>query len=72
MTNYQAEIPDMFEPGVDVETYASLDELHDKCAYYLIHEDERQKIAQNGYAKTKAMHTVELRMHEMISKMLGE
>ncbi len=71
MTNYQSEIPEIYEPGVDIETYSSLDELHEKCAYYLAHEEERQKIAKNGYEKTKAKHTVEIRMHDMIAKMLG-
>lgn len=57
MTNYQEEINDMFVIGQDLEAYSSLEELIDKCAYYLSHEDERAAIARNGYEKVKATHT---------------
>ena len=57
MTNYQEELNDMFVIGQDLEAYSSLDELIDKCAYYLSHEDERAAIARNGYERVKAYHT---------------
>ena len=71
MTNYQAEIPDLFEIGVDMETYGSLEELVDKCSYYLTHEDERQQIALNGYRKVKEHHGYVNRMVEMV-RMVAE
>ena len=57
MTNYQEELNDMFVIGQDLEAYSSLEELIDKCAYYLSHEDERAAIARNGYDKVRASHT---------------
>ena len=66
MTNYQAEIPEIFEIGVDLESYGSLEELADKCSYYLTHEDERRQIALNGYRKVKEYHGYVNRMVEMI------
>lgn len=66
MTNYQAEIPELFEIGVDLEAYSSLEELVDKCSYYLTHEDERMQIALNGYRKVKEYHGYVNRMVEMI------
>ena len=66
MTNYQAELTDYFEIGKDLEAYSSLDELIDKCAYYLTHEDERKKIALQGYETVKQFHTYPLRITEMI------
>ena len=66
MTNYQAEIPELFEIGVDLEAYSSLEELVDKCSYYLTHEDERRQIALNGYRKVKEYHSYVNRMVEMI------
>ena len=68
MTNYQAEIPEMFEIGVDLEAYSSLEELVDKCSYYLTHEEERQQIAWNGYRKVKEYHGYVNRMVEMVKK----
>lgn len=66
MTNFQAEVPEIFQIGVDLEAYGSLEELVDKCSYYLTHEDERQQIALNGYRKVKEYHTYVNRMVEMI------
>lgn len=67
MTNYQSELTEYFDIGVDLESYSSLEELADKCSYYLTHEDERRMIAQNGYEKVCALHTYPHRIREMIS-----
>lgn len=70
MTNYQAEIPEIFEIGVDLEAYGSREELIDKCTYYLTHEEERRQIALNGYRKVKEYHGYVNRMVEMIKKVM--
>lgn len=70
MTNYQDELNDMFQIGVDLEAYTSIDELIDKCDYYLNHDDERKKIAVNGYNKVKDNYTYYHRVLEMIKKMV--
>lgn len=70
LTNYQAEIPEYFEIGRDLETYESMEELEQKVQYYLTHEDERSEIAIRGYEKVAMHHTYELRIAEMI-KILG-
>lgn len=67
MTNFQEELPDYFDIGVDLEAYSGMEELVDKCAYYLEHEDERKQIALNGYQKVCARHTYTHRMKEMIA-----
>lgn len=66
LTNYQAEIPDYFEIGKDLETYESMEELEQKVQYYLLHEDERLEIAINGCEKVAKFHTYEQRIAEMI------
>ena len=66
LTNYQAELPDYFEIGRDLETYSSMEELEEKVRYYLSHEEERIEIAVNGYEKTVKHHTYEARIAEMI------
>ena len=70
MTNFQAEIPEIFEIGVDLEAYGSLEELVDKCSYYLTHEDERRQIALNGYRKVKEYHGYVNRMVEMVKAVM--
>ncbi len=66
LTNYQAEIPDYFEIGKDLEAYESMEELEQKIQYYLTHEEERLQIAINGYEKVARFHTYEQRIAEMI------
>lgn len=66
MTNYQAELPEYFEIGKDLETYGSMEELLDKCNYYLQHEEERIRISVNGYEKVKQFHTYDKRIQTMI------
>lgn len=67
ITNYQPEIAEMFEDGVDLVMYSSVPDLLDKIAYYLEHEDERKAIALNGYNKVMAEHTCEKRLEQMLS-----
>ena len=66
LTNFQSEIPEYFEIGTDLETYASEEELSEKCQYYLTHEEERKQIAENGYRKVKEFHSLEQRLAEMM------
>lgn len=66
MTNYQTELTDYFEIGKDLETYSSMEELVDKCAFYFEHEDIRKEIALNGYEKMKQHHTYPHRIAEML------
>lgn len=65
MCNLQEELFDHFIPGQDLETFSSIEELVDKCEFYLSHEDIRQKIALSGYEKVKAHHTYALRMKSL-------
>ena len=71
LTNYQAEIPDYFEIGKDLETYESMEELEEKIRYYLTHEEERVEIAINGYETVARYHTYEIRLAQML-KVLTE
>lgn len=68
MTNYQEELEDMFVIGEDLECYDGLDELIDKCRYYLSHEEERSAIARRGCEKVCAAHTHIHRMNEMLKR----
>ncbi len=70
MSNYQPELTEHFEIGVDMEAYASMEELVEKCAYYLEHEDIRQQIARNGYQKVAHGHTYIHRLKKMIETIL--
>ncbi|MGN0436806.1 MAG: DUF3880 domain-containing protein, partial [Wujia sp.] len=57
ITNYQPEVLDLFVPDEEIVMYESLEDLIDKIGYYLIHEEERNRIAVNGYRKVKENFT---------------
>lgn len=65
LSNFQTEIPEYFEIGTDIETFASEEELLDKIGYYLEHEEERQTIARNGYLKAKENYSLEKRVEQI-------
>lgn len=48
LSNYQIEIEEHFKIDEEIVVYGSLDECMEKIAYYLEHDDEREKIAENG------------------------
>ena len=49
LTNYQQDLFELLEPGVDFVYYTSKEEALSQIAYYLEHEDERRQIA--GHAR---------------------
>ncbi len=71
LTNYQPELSDYFTVGSDLEYYTCEDELLDKVSYYLSHEKERKKIAQNGLETVKKYHNYPERLLQMLSLAYG-
>lgn len=71
ITNYQAELPEPFNIGEDLEAYTSLDDLMGKCEYYLSHDKERREIAHNGFEKVKKYHTYDIRLTQMLEIAFG-
>ncbi len=53
ITNYQEDLLRHFEPDVDFVYYNDEKDLVDKTRYYLEHDNERNRIAMNGYNKVK-------------------
>ncbi|MBO4899298.1 MAG: glycosyltransferase [Lachnospiraceae bacterium] len=49
LSNYQAELAEYFTYGESIVWFESPEDLVDKCAYYLDHDDERKKIAALGH-----------------------
>ena len=70
LTNYQPEIEEYFEIGTDIEVYHNLSELIQKVEYYLSHEEERIRIAINGYKKVRDKHTLTQRVEEALMNIM--
>ncbi len=71
LTNYQLELEEHFTIGEDLESYSCMEELIDKCHYYLQHEEERKKISHHGYETIKKYHNYPLRISELIQKSIN-
>ena len=67
ITNYQAEIPEIFTINKDLVCYESMENLQELCRYYLKHDDERMQIAANGYETVKKYHNIDGRLLEIFS-----
>jgi hypothetical protein len=65
LTDAKSNLGDLFEPGEEVVTYASEDDLVKMINHYLDHGDERRRIAQAGQERTLREHTYEHRMREL-------
>lgn len=72
LTNYQAEIPYYFKEGEDLVCFDGLEDLCEKVGYYLEHEEERKRIAWNGYHKVREKHSYIERIHTTLDTVAGE
>ena len=70
MTNDLAENgqSELFQDGVHLATYRDTEELLDKLAYYLRHEEVRERIAAAGREEVLACHTYRHRMQTLLQK----
>lgn len=71
LTNYQEELLQYFEPGVDFVYYENYEDLLSKAEYYLTHEEERLTIAENGYRKVCEGHSLARRVRIIIGVLEG-
>ncbi len=55
-----------FEPGKEVETYSSFEELVEKTVYYLEHDEDREAIARRGQLRCMSEHGMGRRSREML------
>ncbi len=66
LTNYQEDYLEYFEPDEDMVIYYSYEDLLEKVAFYLEHEQERERIAQNARRKVASEHTYLQRARTML------
>lgn len=72
LTDWKANLHELFEPDVEVVAYRSADECVEKARYLLDHESERQAIAAAGQRRTLGDHTVAQRVAQIVDIIAAE
>lgn len=70
LAEHSEDLGELFEPGREVVTYRTLEELASQAAYYLDHPDEARKIAERGRVAVTRNHTVPMRVRHMLESSL--
>ena len=65
LSNYQEELAECFVPGKEIVLYESVADAPEKATYYLQHEEERKRIAENGHARVQSDFRYEDRIDTM-------
>lgn len=70
LTGYAPRLETLYEIGKEIECFSNFEELVEKIKYYLVHDQQREKIAKAGYERTLRDHTYEKRFNQ-IFKIMG-
>lgn len=66
LTNFQMDFLELFEAGTDYVYFESHEDLYEKAAYYLAHEEERREIARHGHDTMLRCHSYHQRLCQML------
>lgn len=67
LSNWQPEIAEYFEEGVEIVTFDSLEDCFAKAAFYLTHEEERSRIAAHGRKKVQEQFSYRAGLERLLS-----
>lgn len=66
LVDRRSQLPDFFQPEMELTTFADLAEARDKIGYFLNHEEERRSIAARGRERCLRDHTYTRRLQEAL------
>ncbi len=66
LSNYQEELEELFVPDREIVLFRDVPELLKKAEYYLNHEEERIRIAINGYKKVREYYNTQTALGSML------
>lgn len=66
LSNYQEELEELFVPGEEIVFFHDADEMMEQIDYYLHHEEERRRIALNGYRKVKECYSYPVALRKIL------
>jgi len=65
-------LAELFEVGVEVESWSSIPELIDKVRHYRTHPEQAEKMAIAGLKAVQERHSIQERVFEMLSDLPGK
>ena len=68
LADRNAAVLELFEDGVEIETWITVEELKQKCEYYLAHPEQARDIAERGRARLLREHRIVDRVQEMLTR----
>ncbi len=68
LTNYQAEIDELFDVGKEIVVYHNFEEMKELAKYYLTHESERIRILAAGYNRVCRDYTYPVAIKKIMDK----
>jgi len=71
VTDWKGNLPDLFDPELEVVTYRSAQECTEKVRFLLSHDKEREAIGSAGQRRTLRDHTHEKRVQTVDQLILG-
>ncbi len=69
ITQNVAHLEDHYNLGTEIISYSDTRDLIEKIKYYLLHDIERENIAQHGYERTIRDHSYKKRFRDLFTKM---
>ncbi|MCR5128366.1 MAG: DUF3880 domain-containing protein [Lachnospiraceae bacterium] len=66
LSNYQPDLCDEFVAGKDFVYYESIEHAVELTGYYLEHDEERKRIAENGYEKVRKSHNFRVKCEQIL------
>jgi spore maturation protein CgeB len=66
LTDYCPEVAELLQPGQEIETFRSAEELTDKVRFYLANDAARRRIAEQGHAAFLERHTWRARIGQLL------
>jgi spore maturation protein CgeB len=66
LTEYAPRLEEFYTAGKEIEVFHGTEELVEKIKHYLVHPEERDRIAWAGFERTRREHTYEIRMKEVL------
>lgn len=67
LSNYQSELAEYFVDGEDLVLFTDEEDMLKKIDYYLQHDNEREKIAINGYNKVKKLFDYKMQVEKILN-----